>query len=83
VVLTDTELWVTTFAYFRGLAGFYDLDHRIPLSDVTRVEERGKSILVTFNRGDHKSGVLQLTLRDKDHFISQLESQIGPLEALA
>jgi hypothetical protein len=79
VVLTDTELWVTTFACFRGIAGFYDLDHRIPLAKVMHVEDRGKSILITFKRDDDTSGVLQLRLRDKDHFIRQLASRIGSM----
>lgn len=83
VVLTDTELWVTTFAYFRGVAGFYDLDHRIPLAEVTHIEDRGKSVLITFNRGDYTSGTLQLRLRDKDHFIRQLASRIGSVKARA
>jgi hypothetical protein len=81
VVLTDTELWVTTFAYFRGLAGFYDMDHRIPLTEVMHIEDRGKSVLITFNREDHTLGVLQLRLRDKDHFISQLASRIVSVDA--
>jgi len=77
VVLTDSELWVTAFAYFRGLAGFYDLDHRIPLAEVTHIEDRGKSVLISFNRNDQTAGVLELRLRDKKHFISQLSSRIG------
>jgi hypothetical protein len=72
VVLTDSELWVTTFACFRGLAGFYDLDHRIPLTDITSVDEKGKSVILRFNRSDRSAGRIQLWLRDKTGFIEKL-----------
>jgi hypothetical protein len=76
VVLTDSELWITTLAFFRGIAARYDLDHRIPLGDITDVEERGMSVLIHFRRSDQTEGKIQLRLRDKERFISKLRSLI-------
>jgi hypothetical protein len=72
VVLTDSELWITTLAFFRGITAYYDLDHRIPLADITDVEERGKSVLIHFKRDDQTEGKIQLQLRDQEGFISKL-----------
>jgi hypothetical protein len=76
VILTDSELWVTTFAFFRGIAAKYDLDHRIPLADIINVEEHGNSVLIQFNRSDQSSGKLQLRLRDKVGFLDKLNGLI-------
>jgi hypothetical protein len=74
VILTDSELWITTIAFFRGIAAFYDLDHRISLVDITSVEDRGKTVLIQFNRPDRSNGKLHLRLRDKRGFMDKLNS---------
>jgi hypothetical protein len=83
VVLTDSELWVTTFAYFRGLTAKYDLDHRIPLADVTRVNERWRSVIIEFNHSDQTTGKIQLWLRDRKGFIEKLALLIGDRAQIA
>jgi hypothetical protein len=72
VVLTDSELWITTIAFFRGITAKYDLDHRIPLVDITGLEEHGKSVVIQFKRGDQSTGKIQLRLADKDGFVQKL-----------
>jgi hypothetical protein len=72
VVLTDSELWITTIALFRGIAGFYDLEHRIPVANIANIEDRGRSLLIDFDRGNGTLGRLELRLRDKDGFLAKL-----------
>jgi hypothetical protein len=74
VVLTDADLWITTFSFFRGIAGFYDLDHRIPISRITNVENRGKAIFVQFQKPDGDQCKIELRLRGTHDFLSCLRS---------
>jgi hypothetical protein len=78
VVLTDTELWVTTFAYLRGISVKYDLDYRIPLIDVVSVEKSWmRSVVIHFHRSDRTTEKLQLWLRDREEFLAKLQPLIG------
>ena len=62
VVLTDSELWVTTFFPFTAIAGFYDLEHRIPTKSLSHVTQKGKSVTIDFEmpEGDRRRIVLRL-----------------------
>jgi hypothetical protein len=74
VVLTENELWITTFALFRGLCGFYDLDHRIPIDTITDVVDARKSLMIHFTRPNGTPAAIQLRLRDKDGFQTALST---------
>lgn len=73
VIVTKSHLAVTTFFPFTALAGTYDLEHVIPVSDITTLTPKGKTIEVEFQRMDGTPGKLSLRLRDPAGFLRALE----------
>jgi hypothetical protein len=61
IIITDSELWIKSNLIFAYFAQYYDLLHKIPLSDITSINRKGKSITVDFNTstGEHKQVVLK------------------------
>jgi len=54
ITVTEEELWVRPFFPF-GIFGYvYDLEHRIPLADVTAIESGRRSVAVHFRRQREK-----------------------------
>jgi hypothetical protein len=72
IVVTTEELWVTTFFPFTAIAGTYDLEHRIPLKDLTSVVPAGRRVTVGFRRPNGKPGELGLYVRNPEEFIRRL-----------
>ena len=48
VIVTRSQLAVTTFFPFTALAGTYDLEHVVPISNITALTPKGKAIEVVF-----------------------------------
>ena len=75
VVLTDTELWITTFFPFTVFAGFYDLEHRIPLQSLREVSQDGKAVTIDFVLPDGERRRIVLRLRRALEFMAVLPAQ--------
>lgn len=75
VIVTNTHVAITTFFPFTALAGFYDLEHLIPVSDITDIEPKGKVTEIEFKVGDRINRKLSLRLTDTTGFMRALERQ--------
>ena len=76
VVLSDSELWVTTFLPFTAFAGFYDLEHRIQLESLTTVSQQGKSVTIDFDMPDGDRRRIVLRLRRAKEFMAVLPPHV-------
>jgi hypothetical protein len=72
VIVTTDELWVTTCFPFTAVAGFYDLERRIPLSTITNVQRDGKWFYLDFTRGDGSPNNIALRIRNGNQFLAAL-----------
>lgn len=72
ITVTNNELWITTFKLFRIFSVYYDLEHRIPLSQISHIEVKEKMVLISFKPKtlEHK---LEMHPNDIDRFISALK----------
>jgi hypothetical protein len=61
IIVTDSELWIRSNLIFAYFAQYYDLLHKIPLTDITEINRNRKTITVDFNTstGEHKQVVLK------------------------
>jgi hypothetical protein len=64
IIVTESHFVTTTFFPFTAFAGFYDLEHLIPLTDITELLPNGRMTEIEFKRDD--GTVCKLTLRLKD-----------------
>lgn len=77
ITLTDAELWVTTFFPFTAFAGFYDLDHRIPLECLNDFQRNGTKVTIDFVTPDGEARRIVLRLRRADHFVDAIKRRVG------
>ena len=73
VIVTRSQLAVTTFFPFTALAGIYDIEHVVPISDITALTPKGKAIEVEFQTIDGTRRKLSLRLRDPAGFLRAVE----------
>lgn len=76
VILTDSELWVTTFFPFTAFAGLFDLEHRIPTKVLVDVTQKGKSVTIEFDTPDGDRRRIVLRLRRAHKFIAALPPHV-------
>lgn len=72
VIVSKSHLVVTTFFPFTALAGMYDLEHLVPISDITGLSSKEKHIEIEFQRSDGTPCKLFLRLRDNTGFFRAL-----------
>ena len=72
VIVTKSQLAITTFFPFTAFAGIYDLEHLIPLSDINGVAPRGKITEIEFMRRDGTRCKVSLRLRNTGGFLQAL-----------
>ena len=72
VIVTKSQLAITTFFPFTAFAGIYDLEHLIPISDITRVAPRSKITEIEFMRSDGTRRKVSLRLRNTGGFLQAL-----------
>lgn len=77
VIVTDSHLAITTFFPFTAFLDMYDLEHLIPLPEITDLSPRGKVIDVAFRRSDGTPGKVTLRLRNTAGFLHALRQQSG------
>ena len=75
VIVTNTHVAITTFFPFTAFAGFYDLEHLIPISDITDIEPKGRNTKIEFKVGDGTNRKLSLRLRNTPSFVQALQRQ--------
>lgn len=79
LVVTDKLLWVTSWFPFSLLAPFYDMEHVIPLGQITNVEtrERWMSTEIRLSYADTNGEIhlLKLIPRDQRGFLQALEKR--------
>jgi hypothetical protein len=75
VVVTRSQLAITTFFPFTAFAGTYDLEHLIPISDITNLTPKGRITELEFQKSDGTRRKLSLRLRDTAGFLRALQKQ--------
>jgi hypothetical protein len=75
VIVTKTHIAITTFFPFTAFAGTYDLEHLIPISDITAMTPRGRITDVEFQRSDGTRRKISLRLRKTDDFLRALRGK--------
>ncbi len=75
VIVTNSQLAITTFFPFTAFARTYDLEHLVSISDITGVSTRGKVTEVEFKKSDGTRRKVSLRLRDTPGFFGALEKQ--------
>jgi|GEM_PF-870904 len=74
VIVNQSHVAITTFFPFTAFAGIYDLEHLIPISNITGLFPKGKFIEVEFKKNDGTRCKLFLRLRNDADFIQALET---------
>jgi len=72
VALTAEELWIVQFP-FSTFAAFFDLDHRIARTAITKIELAGEKTLLTYRSGGGIESKMELHLRNPARFLEALE----------
>ena len=75
VIVTKAHLAITTFFPFTAFAGTYDLEHLVPISDITAIVPKGRVTEVEFQRSDGTYRKVFLRLRNTDGFLRALRGQ--------
>lgn len=84
VIVTGSELAITTFFPFTVFAGFYDLEHVIPRNRIIRIEERGAIVDIEFFDPAGSSAKFTLRLGRTGEFLRALRTrpEAAPFSAL-
>ncbi len=77
VIVTRTQLAITTYFPFTAFAGTYDLEHVVPLKDITRAGTRGRITEIEFLLPDGTRRKVVLRLKDTAGFLRALGRQAG------
>lgn len=75
VIVTDDELWLTSFALFGFMAAVaqrFDLLHRVPLERVEGVMRRKSVVRVRFYRESGEPCEVELRLKKPERFVEAL-----------
>ena len=75
VIVTKTHIAITTFFPFTAFAGAYDLEHLIPIADITAMTPRGRITDVEFQRSDGTRRKISLRLRKTEDFLRALRGK--------
>ncbi len=81
VVVTETHLAITTFFPFTAFLDMCDLEHLIPLSEITDLSPRDKVIDLAFRRSDGTPGKVTLRLRNTAGFLHAVQQQSAANQA--
>ena len=72
IVVTDKELWLKSFLLLAGITQQHDLVHRIPLTRIIRVKEKGSEIILDFKNDKGEKKQVVINTRDKAEFLRTL-----------
>lgn len=72
ILVADSHLAVTTFFPFTAFAAIYDLEHLIPLSDLTDVTVKRSTVEVEFENAEGGRRRITLRLRNRAQFLKVL-----------
>lgn len=75
VIVTHSHLAITTFFPFTAMAGYCDLEHLVPISNLTGVVQKGRMIEIEFKLGDGTHRKLSLRLHDNSGFLRALDKK--------
>jgi len=73
IIVTRSQLAITTFFPFTAFAGTCDLEHLIPNSDITNLIPKGRVTELEFRRSDGTRRKLSLRLRNTNGFLRALQ----------
>ncbi len=74
IVVTDKELWLKGMMLFAGVCERFDLLHKVPLANITNVQQDGISITIDFTSVDGKDKQLVLVTKRPDAFVNAISS---------
>lgn len=72
IVVTDKELWLKSYLLLAGITQQHDLIHKISLSKISRVMEKGREITLDFTNDKGEKKKLVINTRDKVEFLNSL-----------
>jgi len=78
VTVTEDEIWVTPHVPFSLFADQLDLEHRIRIRDLTRIDPRKRSLELEFRTATGESRTLELCLRRSAEFLAMVRSKRTP-----
>lgn len=72
IVVTDKELWLKSFLLLAGITQQHDLVHKICLTSIIRVKEKGSEIILDFKNATGEKKQVVINTRDKAEFLRTL-----------
>ena len=69
VIVTPIELWITVPWFFGWLAPKCDIEHRIPLSAITKIEPKKNRLAIHWLTDDNLAYTFDLILRHPEAFL--------------
>jgi hypothetical protein len=72
IVVTDKELWLTSFLLFAGITKQHDLLHKIPLNKIISTSEKEGKITLNFKSDKGESKQVVLITKDKLAFLDAI-----------
>jgi hypothetical protein len=72
IIVTDKELWLSSFLLLAGITKQHDLLHKIPLNKITSAKEKEGKITLTFKNAKGESKQVVLSTRDKAAFLKSI-----------
>jgi hypothetical protein len=73
IIVTDKELWLSSFLLLAGITKQHDLLHKIPLNKITSVKEKEGKIVLNFKNAKAESKQVILSTRDNISFLKSLD----------
>lgn len=75
VIVTRSQLAITTFFPFTAFASRYDVEHLIPISAITSLTPKGRVTELEYRRSDGTHRKLSLRLRKTNDFMRVIQEQ--------
>ncbi len=72
IVVTDKELWLTSFLLFAGITKQHDLLHKIPLHRIIAVKENKNEITLNFKNEKGEAKQVVINTKDKAGFLKSI-----------
>jgi hypothetical protein len=72
IVVTDKELWLSSFLLFAGITKQHDLLHKIPLNKIAVAKEKEGRITLNFKSDKGESKQVVIITRDKTAFLKSI-----------
>lgn len=74
IIVTEKELWIKgIFSIFTEIGNYYDMSHKIPLSNICKAEINKQYVQLWFINEKGEESNIKLTLRSPNEFIDAIQ----------